>query len=148
MSCFILTTIVSAIVAAIFGVIAWVITNVFADPLLQFERQRRAIHESLFFTDNVHKDNKELLAAGMEELRRHGASLNALWQTCPAVIKWWLRLWGNDLELAFNNLTGLSNALASGTYQKEGHRHQIEKGLRFPLSSTREEIDGLGELGD
>ena len=143
---FFLTSVVPAIVTGISAAVAWMITNFFLDPLLQFYPQRPAIYESLFFTANLHKDNAEPMLAGMDELRRHAARLDALWQTCPTSIKWYLRKRGFDVELAARDLTGLSNALGSTPYARELHRHRVERGLKFPYSCTIEDLENLREL--
>jgi hypothetical protein len=135
------STLLTAGVSAVAGVLAWVVVNFFADPLLEFRRQRKAIHESLFFTANVASfSKKEEIESARSELRRHAAALSALWATAPWSTKQWLNWRGYNVANAATSLTGFSNSIELEEGSKAIHRHRIEKGLGFALSYTDEEM--------
>lgn len=132
--------IISVVLTAAVGVMAWVVTNFVADPLLQFHRQRRAIHESLFFTANIGQGTNEAdFSSAVDELRRHAARLDALWQTAPRPVQTYLRRRGYDLELASRAITGLSNNLRNRDERKI-ERNDIEKALLFRRTQTDDQI--------
>jgi hypothetical protein len=137
-------TILAAAISAVVGVCAWIGTNFLVDPLLEFGRRRRAIHESLFFTANVANFSKaEAIENAEVELRRHAAALDALWATASFPVKKWLLWRGYDVKNAAANLTGFSNSLRLEDGEKAIHRNLIEKGLRYARSYTDEEMQGI-----
>jgi len=137
---FIISVVLPAIGTAAVGVMAWVVTNFVADPLLQFHRQRRAIHESLFFTANVGQGTNEAdFNSAVDELRRHAARLDALRQTAPRLVQACFGRRGYDLELASRAIVGLSNNLRNRDEMKI-ERNDIEKALRFRRTYTDDQI--------
>ena len=137
---------VTAAVSGAVGVIAWIVTNFFAEPLLEFRKLRKAVHESLFFYANVGSistdKSKELAAT---ELRKLGAALTALWVTAPKITKFCISSCGYNVELASSDLFGLSNSIHLEEGSKAIHRHRIEKGLRLPMSYSDQEIRDIRE---
>jgi len=135
------STLLAAAISGIAGVCAWVATNFFAEPLLDFRKLRKAIHESLFFNANVGNVSKdESVESASIDLRKFAAALNAFWVTAPRIVKSYLLRCGYNVELASSNLVGFSNSIHLEEGSRAIHRHRIEKGLRLPLSYSDEEI--------
>jgi hypothetical protein len=119
--------------SAVAATIAWIVTNFFAEPLLSFYKRRRAIHESLLYSANVSHDvsSKEDYLAVYAKLRRHAAAINALEETAPALIKYWLHIRKFNLKVAGTALIGLGNSLSSDDGVRGKFRRQLQKALRF-----------------
>jgi hypothetical protein len=143
---FLANTVVPASVSAIAGVVAWIATNFFAAPLVEFRNLRKAVHESLFYNENVGDvSTDERINSATAELRRHAAALNALWVTAPLIVKKYL-LWRRyNVESASSSLTGFSNSIHLQDGSRAIHRHRIQKGLRLPVDYTDVEMNGIIE---
>ena len=138
------STLLAAAVSGVAGVLAWIVTNFFAEPLLEFRKLRKAVHESLFFNANVGSISKgESIDVASVDLRRYAAALNAFWVTAPNVVKAYLARCGYNVEGASSNLVGFSNSIHLEEGTRAIHRYRIEKGLRLPLSYTDEEIQDV-----
>jgi hypothetical protein len=141
---FILNTVLPLIGTFAVGALGWFIANFVADPILRLSQLRRDVRESIFFTANIGQGTKpEFYTPATTELRRLAARLDALSRDSSRLVRWWWKRRGYDLALAVSGLTGLSNSLSAVKGEKAICRHDIEKGLRFPLEYTDEEIKGI-----
>jgi len=118
-------------VSAFAGVLAWVGTNFFAEPLLSFYKRRRAIRESMLYAANVDATRPDVFDATYEELRRHAAAMDALDETAPRAVKALLSRQGFNMSEAKTGLIGFSNSLATYGRSREIARDRIRKALRF-----------------
>jgi hypothetical protein len=135
-----------AAISGFAGVCAWIVTNFFAEPLLEFRKLRKAVHESLFFNANVGSISREIsIETASIDLRKFAAALNAFWVTAPAIVKNYLSRSGYNVEAASFNLVGFSNSIHLEEGSRAIHRHRIEKGLRLPMSYSDEEIRSVIE---
>jgi hypothetical protein len=138
------TDVLPAIAAVGLGAAGWFAANFLGEPLLRFARLRRDIHESLIFTANISSIIRvEIQNAGYDELRRHGARLEALWTTAPQLVRrsWVFRRY--DLTGAATALIGLSNSLSDATGSRAIFRTRIQKGLRLPRDYTDQELKDI-----
>jgi len=135
--------VVSVLLTAMVAVAAWFGTHFAGNPFIKFYLLREKIHESLFFTANVGADHPGFDKA-VEELRRHGAALDAMRVTLPCFPKWYLiERQGFRLEDAVSGITGLSNSLGNTVGEKAIHRNKIEHGLNLPRTYTDEQMNGI-----
>jgi hypothetical protein len=118
------------VISAIAGVSAWVGTNFFAEPLLQFYKRRRSVRESLLYVANLDREIKGYDEA-YNELRRHAAALDALDETAPYLVKLYLKARGYDLAGAAIGLIGFANSIGSHDGSRGVFRGRVRKALKF-----------------
>jgi hypothetical protein len=118
-------------VSAVAGVLAWIGTNFFAEPILYFHKRRRAVRETMLYAANVRADQPDAFTSAVEELRRHAAAMDALDETAPQAVKALLSWRGFDMSEAKTGLFGFAHNLANYDGSREVFRKRVRKALRF-----------------
>jgi hypothetical protein len=135
------------LVTAALGAGGWYLANFVFGPWARFCELRQRIHHTIIYVANVSiKDNQQWREA-VSEVRREAAELAALNYSFPKLIWHYARCRKYNRDQAYTNLIGLSNAVGKNIREHgtcpASFRHEVEKGLKLPLSDSPEYIADL-----
>ena len=121
------------------GVVGYLVTTFWMQPILRYRDIRERVHSDLIFyadvvnADGLNDDMKTRMWKRIAANRRHSVDLRAIFAQLPGLYRGWLSLRGCDPERVSEHLMGLSNTF---DYEKAAKLVKaIRAGLRLPSES-------------
>jgi hypothetical protein len=131
----------SSIAAIVLGVVGWLGTSLFGQPLVNFWTLRARVHEEIIYVANITGADQDgdRYHKSVEMLRRLAAQVSATDVSAFGPLKWFLKWRGYNSERAASGLIGLSNELGAKG-EKAIHKDSVEVGLRLPRDYSDSDI--------
>jgi len=146
---FIVDTVLPLLATVAVGAFGWWLTHWIANPIVEFERTRKAVREEMYFTRHVQKDwHSHKIEQAEDMIRRLAARIEATSVAVSKPVCWYFQCRHYNLSKAYRGLNGLANAFRTTTEEKAISRHDVEIALRLPTSESPERIEKLQERID
>lgn len=140
----IVTTVLPLLGTLVVGALGWWITYWIANPIIEFERTRKAVREEMYYTRNVQGDwRNDRIEQAEDVIRRQAARIEATSAAASKPVRWYFQFRRYDLTGARMGLNGLANAFRATTEERAILRHEVETALRLPTEDTPERIERL-----
>jgi hypothetical protein len=124
---------VSLLASIPLGALGWIATNFVARPILRVYDLRERVWEELLVSANLSIFDAGRYEQTVENLRRCAAQASALYVAWPGLLRWVLWTLGFDLQLAAENLLGLSNTCGRDGSGPADYRSQAGRALRLSV---------------
>jgi hypothetical protein len=138
-----MTLVLTVLLGLIAGAVSWYVTNFYANPILEFQRLRGRIRETLLFIAGIFESEpgKEECRIAAKELRHRAAEISALRCTTNHLVIWFWKRRGYDPEKAAQGLFALSHDLNHPI--RHVYLDKVETNLKLPRSRSEEYIQDL-----